>query len=183
MLGIFEPFQVPAGPMPLPGCPHRSGAFIPQPVNELAHHKPGTPRHTHRDEMLSLTARKSFSSIPGEFPTGRVFQCLLPMEAPHPLSLASIDISIYFSTAIQGLMESVNSWPSTFLRASLPPGWCCNEGLEGPLTPCSSAGSEGSHRRALWARRTGLICSPSTPSTNFTGDWESNENSLPCMFI
>lgn len=93
--------------------------------------------------MLSFTARKSFSSIPGEFPTGRVFQCLLPMEAPPPLSLDSTDILIYFSTAILGLMEAVNSCPSTFLRASLPPGWCCNEGLEEPLTPCSSAGSEG----------------------------------------
>lgn len=32
-------------------------------------------------------------------------------------------------------------------------------------------------------RHTQLICSPSTQLTNFTGGWESNENSLCCMFI
>lgn len=37
--------------------------------------------------------------------------------------------------------------------------------------------------RALHPRHTRLICSPSTLLTNFTGGWESNENSLHCMFI
>lgn len=37
--------------------------------------------------------------------------------------------------------------------------------------------------RALHPRHTQLISSPSTLLTNFTGGWESNENSLHCMFI
>jgi len=39
------------------------------------------------------------------------------------------------------------------------------------------------HHRVLQARHMGLMCFPSTLLINFTGGWESNENSLPCMFV
>lgn len=46
-----------------------------------------------------------------------------------------------------------------------------------------SISQQPAHHRVLQARHTGLMCFLSTLLINFTGGWESNENSLPCMFI